>query len=217
MRRRDNFRKHCQIITWKLNISMGIDSGTNPFTTKEILQSVRRHKNWRKSNMRLSQQNSNNFLFQLLAFIFLMTATTLQVSCNSYAYIPYNDFQPHQQRRPHENFFHQPSIHFPRNLRKHPQWSEFWDAYNYQGPLEEDQARLPGVFERDYTKTVGYHPQKPSYYPRVYPQEPPNYPRVYPQEPPVKNWNVRDNDYNRYRDYFFKRFGQDFHRNEPRY
>ncbi|KAG8180376.1 hypothetical protein JTE90_025426 [Oedothorax gibbosus] len=139
----------------------------------------------------------------LLAVILLMTLTTSDVSGNGYMYIPYDDFQPHQRRPyPNENFFHQPSTYFPRNLRKHPLWSEFWDTYNYQGPLEEDHAKLPGghvFFEREYPKPVG------------------NYPRVYPHQTPTSNGNSRDDDYNRYKDYFFRRFGSNFDRNEPRY
>lgn len=143
-------------------------------------------------------------------------------SANSYTYLPQSDFHYHQNRPYAEESTHyQPTSYNPHSLQKHPLWSEFWDAYNYKGPLEEEHARLPGggqfLFTRDYH-------QKP--YPQRYPHRPPvtgiqpvdYYPQRYPHRPPGTGVDAAIGDgYDRYRDYFFRRFGSNFNRDDPRY
>ncbi|XP_054715709.1 uncharacterized protein LOC129225165 [Uloborus diversus] len=89
------------------------------------------------------------------------------------------------------SFMHQ--LHFPEELRNHPLWDSFWDVYNYDGPHQQSGA--PAI------QTFSFEDQPRNEY---------QIPRRDRHRSLPDPGAIRDEAYQRYKDYFFGRFGSNF-------
>uniref|UniRef100_A0A2L2Z1R9 Uncharacterized protein n=1 Tax=Parasteatoda tepidariorum TaxID=114398 RepID=A0A2L2Z1R9_PARTP len=130
-----------------------------------------------------------------VVLLIVVASLSRQVTGMNHYYQQYEDSYP--RRRPYDEdrilyTFSSNNPHYPQN---HPIWEQFWDAYNYKGPLEEDPRYLENNFgiNNDYSRPGYFVPSRPV--------------SVVPARGVDSN---RNEAYNRYREYFFRRYGSNY-------
>ncbi|XP_035211690.1 uncharacterized protein LOC118185879 isoform X1 [Stegodyphus dumicola] len=102
------------------------------------------------------------------------------------------------RRRPYidENISYSSPQRSPDYVSSHPDylWQQFWDAVNYNGPLEEvfQQIQPSNIYQDEYLR--------PEFF----------FSRRLPVVPSRNTKDEHEDEYNRYREYFYRRYGTNF-------